>query len=266
MVQHGLFRFPCARAAFLGLLILGGLAAGSCDKAPLTAPSGSAITLVASPAAIPANGAADITAFVIEGAMSSGTEETPGRVVPGVGTPVHNGTEVFFTTTLGRIEPADAQTVSGRATARLIGGDRSGTAVVRATSGGATSTIEVDIGELTADADRGYRHAPDAAIRRGDVGNRGQGPGSAGQLCAPGARQLLDVQRVLEPHVRSHELAGAGLDDPLDDRIGDRGGDERRLSHRVEWHRRGDGRIGHAQFGLALALWFQVNGSINPEP
>jgi adhesin/invasin len=150
MVQHGLLGFRRRRAVFAGLLTLVGLAAGSCDKAPLTAPSGSAITLVASPAAIPANGAAEITAFVIEGALSTGTEDEPGRVVPGVGTPVHNGTEVFFTTTLGRIEPADAQTVAGRATARLIGADRSGTAIVRATSGGATSTIEVDIGAATA--------------------------------------------------------------------------------------------------------------------
>ncbi len=33
-----------------------------------------------------------------------------GHSRPGCGTPVHNGTEVFFTTTLGRIEPADART------------------------------------------------------------------------------------------------------------------------------------------------------------
>jgi adhesin/invasin len=153
MVQHRVIRFlstQAATGAFLGVLVLSGLAAGSCDKAPFTAPSGSAITLIASPGAIPANGASDITAFVIEGAQGTGSEDQAGAVVPGVGTPVHNGTEVFFTTTLGRIEPADARTVSGRATARLIGQDVSGTAVVRATSGGATSTIEVDIGAATA--------------------------------------------------------------------------------------------------------------------
>src|SRR6187401_2343273 len=143
MIDLGLARFLTAKGALLGVLILGAVAAGSCD--PLTAPSGSAITLVASPGAIPANGASDVTAFVIEGAQGAGSDDEPGQVVPGSGTPVHNGTEVFFTTTLGRIEPADARTTSGRATARLVGSGISGTAVVRATSGGATSTIEVDI-------------------------------------------------------------------------------------------------------------------------
>ena len=150
MLDLGLARFLTAKGAFLGALVLGGLAAGSCDSAPFTAPSGSAITLVASPGAIPANGASDDTAFVIEGAQGAGSDDEPGQVVPGSGTPVHNGTEVFFTTTLGRIEPADARTTSGRATARLVGSGISGTAVVRATSGGATSTIEVDIGAATA--------------------------------------------------------------------------------------------------------------------
>jgi len=150
MIDHGLTRFLSAKGVLLGALMLGGLAAGSCNTAPFTAPSGSAITLVASPGAIPANGASDVTAFVIEGAQGAGSEDEPGAVVPGSGTPVHNGTEVIFTTTLGRIEPAEAKTRSGRATARLIGGDISGTAIVRATSGGATSTIEVDIGAATA--------------------------------------------------------------------------------------------------------------------
>jgi hypothetical protein len=153
MVHQRFARFFAAGATPTGTLavvLLGGLVAGSCDKAPFTAPSGSAITLIASPGAIPANGAADITAMVIEGAQGIGSDEEPGAVVPGSGTPVHNGTEVFFSTTLGRIEPADAKTVSGRATARLVGGGLSGTAIVRATSGGATSTIEVDIGAATA--------------------------------------------------------------------------------------------------------------------
>jgi len=69
MLDLGLARFLTAKGAFLGALVLGGLAAGSCDGAPFTAPSGSAITLVASPGAIPANGASDVTAFVIEGAQ-----------------------------------------------------------------------------------------------------------------------------------------------------------------------------------------------------
>jgi len=149
MVDHRLAPLLCAKGALFGV-VLAGLAFGSCDRAPFTAPSGSAITLVASPGQIPANGASNITAFVIEGAQGSGTDSEAGEVVPGAGTPVHNGTEVFFTTTLGKIEPADARTTSGRATARLVGSGLSGTAIVRATSGGATSTIEVDMGAASA--------------------------------------------------------------------------------------------------------------------
>jgi adhesin/invasin len=147
MTHHGRISLVVKTTLMIGL---SSLWAGSCDRAPFVAPSGSAITLVASPGAIPANGASEITAFVIEGAQGTGSDEEPGTVVPGTGTPVHNGTEVFFTTTLGRIEPQDARTTSGRATARLVGGGLSGTAVVRATSGGATSTIEVDVGAATA--------------------------------------------------------------------------------------------------------------------
>src|SRR5262245_59191201 len=95
MLAHGRASLA-SRATLAGALMLSGLLAGSCDRAPFVAPSGSAITLVASPGAIPANGASEITAFVIEGAQGASSDEQPGSVVPGVGTPVHNGTEVYF--------------------------------------------------------------------------------------------------------------------------------------------------------------------------
>jgi hypothetical protein len=141
--------FPGARHLLAAVLVLGGSAA-SCDRAPFTAPSGSAITLVASTTTLSVNGAADITAFVLEGAQGVGTPDEPGDIVAGSGTPVHNGTEVFFTTSLGRIEPSVARTSGGRATARLISEGRSGTATVTAVSGPASSTIEVDIGAAVA--------------------------------------------------------------------------------------------------------------------
>jgi hypothetical protein len=138
------FAAPCA-----GVLAAVGLTTAlfaSCHRVPLVAPSGSALTLIASTNVLPVNGAADITAVIIEGAQGAGTGTTPGQIEPGFGTPVHDGTQVVFATTLGRIEPGEAKTTGGRATVRLVGDGRSGTAVVTAFSGSATNTVEVDIG------------------------------------------------------------------------------------------------------------------------
>jgi hypothetical protein len=95
----------------------------SCDKMPLSAPTESTITLYASNTTVGLNGSVDITATVIESA----------------GTPVQNGTVVTFTTTLGTIEPNEARTNNGKATVKLLAGTRSGTAEVRAFSGGTSS-------------------------------------------------------------------------------------------------------------------------------
>ena len=59
------------------------LGAAACDKIALTAPSNSSITLFSNLTTINLGGSAQITATVIEGG----------------GTPVHDGTEVTFTTT-----------------------------------------------------------------------------------------------------------------------------------------------------------------------
>ncbi|HEU5259301.1 MAG TPA: Ig-like domain-containing protein [Vicinamibacterales bacterium] len=93
----------------------------ACDKVPLIAPSGSAITLSANSTTVPTNGTVGLTAFVIE----SG------------GTPVQNGTSVRFTTTLGTITPSDAQTTNGVAVATFNAGANSGVATIHAVSGGA---------------------------------------------------------------------------------------------------------------------------------
>src|SRR4051812_34180463 len=95
----------------------------SCDKVPLLAPTGSVITLFATAPTVPANGSMEIVATVIEQGVASAstTPPTGGGTTPGTttttptgttsssttgaGTPVHNGTVVTFTTTIGRIEP-----------------------------------------------------------------------------------------------------------------------------------------------------------------
>jgi hypothetical protein len=57
---------------------------------------------------------------------------------------------VTFTTSLGRLEPAEARTTSGRVTVRLYGDGRSGTATITAFSGSATESIEVPVGAAAA--------------------------------------------------------------------------------------------------------------------
>lgn len=109
------------RLAFVAFPLL----AIGCEKVPLLAPTGSSITLTSATTALPVNGTATIVAQVLESS----------------GTPPHSGTRVTFTTTLGTIDPVEASTdVSGRATVTFQAGGASGTAVIAAASGGATTS------------------------------------------------------------------------------------------------------------------------------
>jgi hypothetical protein len=122
-------RFTSVLWAIACLVVVVGAAA--CDKIALTAPSNSSITLFTNLTTINLGGSAQITATVIEGG----------------GTPVHDGTEVTFTTTIGTIDPVTVQTDDGRATVTLRPGSQSGTAFVRAFSGGTRSEpLEIIVG------------------------------------------------------------------------------------------------------------------------
>jgi len=106
-----------------------------CDKAPLTAPTDSAVSLFANQTVVALNGSVEITANVTE---------------PG-GVPVQNGTQVNFTTTLGALQPAEARTSGGKATVRLNAGTASGVASIRAFSGGAQAeALEIRVGAAAA--------------------------------------------------------------------------------------------------------------------
>jgi hypothetical protein len=99
-------------------------AAAGCEKVPLLAPTGSTITLTSSTPVLSANGRAQVVAQLIEAA----------------GTPPHSGTHVTFTTSLGVIQPADAETdVNGRAVVTFLAGNNNGTAIITASSGAATT-------------------------------------------------------------------------------------------------------------------------------
>ena len=100
------------------------IAAVACDTMPLTAPSGSALTISAGSTLVPTGGTTEIRAYVLEAS----------------GTAVQNGTTVHFSTNLGRVDPIDALTTNGYAVTTFMAGDSSGVADVSATSGGTGAT------------------------------------------------------------------------------------------------------------------------------
>ncbi|HVL66414.1 MAG TPA: PKD domain-containing protein [Vicinamibacterales bacterium] len=126
---------------------------------PLLAPAGTVITLFPSASSVPVNGSIEIVATVIENGSapppSTGTGGTPGTgssTTTGAGTPVHNGTLVTFTSTLGRIEPSEARTQNGQVRVRFIASGESGTATITAFSGGASAKLEnFPVGSAAAD-------------------------------------------------------------------------------------------------------------------
>ena len=115
------------------------LTMAACDNLPLLAPTGTSITLIATTNVLQLNQSTEIIAVLIEGGESGAG-----------GTPVHDGTVVSFTTSLGRVEPAEAKTENGQARVRLIADDRSGTATVIAFSGSSTQSLLISIGTASA--------------------------------------------------------------------------------------------------------------------
>jgi len=102
----------------------------ACDKAQLLAPTSSTITVSAPTRVLPSGGSTEVSAYVLERS----------------GTPVQNGT------TLGSVDPVQAQTRIGLALTTFFAGSSSGIAEVRATSGAAsrgtdlTSVVSLTIG------------------------------------------------------------------------------------------------------------------------
>jgi hypothetical protein len=118
--------------ARLGLLALLAGTLLTCDQVPLTAPSGSTLTVFANPTFIVANGGVSVISALL-------TEEA--------GTTVPDGTVVQFFTDLGRIPP-QGETKDGVARVNLVADSRSGVATIQAFSGGVAwdGTLQVTIG------------------------------------------------------------------------------------------------------------------------
>jgi PKD domain-containing protein len=138
-------------ARFFTWLMAAGVLFGACQRVALVAPTGTAITLVSTSNVLPVNGSTDITAFLIQGSQATGAGANPATTTTaGSGVPVRNGTVVTFSTTLGRIEPAEAKTDNGRVTVKLFADGHSGTATITAFSGSATKTLAVTVGAAAA--------------------------------------------------------------------------------------------------------------------
>ena len=118
------------------LVLLGALIVTACDSAPLVAPIASTISVFSTATTLAPGGSAEISAIVIEEA----------------GTPVHDGTVVRFSATLGTVNPVEAETRDGVAVTTFTAGSTAGTAQIAATSGGALSgpdapnVIDITIG------------------------------------------------------------------------------------------------------------------------
>ena len=138
---------------FCALALAGAIAASACDKAPLLAPGGTVIFLNATSTSIAPSGTVDIIAVLLEQGTTAATPPAggTGSTTAGSGTPVHNGTLVSFTTTLGRIEPAEARTENGSVKVRFIGDGRSGAAKILAYSGGARTEMTINVGAAAAE-------------------------------------------------------------------------------------------------------------------
>ena len=136
--------------ALVTFVVLSFALLGACDKVPLLAPTGSVITLLPVTTTVSLNSEVTIIATVIENGQAIGGSGTGTATRVGAGTPVQNGTLVSFTTTIGRIEPAEARTHNGQVSVRFITAGASGTARITAYSGGASSSTELKVGTAAA--------------------------------------------------------------------------------------------------------------------
>jgi hypothetical protein len=137
--------------ALAALAVLTALTAlTACDKVPLLAPTGTVISIFPASTTVPSNGETELVATAIENGVATppssgdgtGTTTPSSTSTAGSGTPVQNGTVISFTTTIGRIEPAEARTTNGQVRVRFIAGGQSGTATITAYSGGASGKLE----------------------------------------------------------------------------------------------------------------------------
>jgi PKD repeat protein len=114
------------------VILAGGSLIAACSDSSV-APSGSSVTLTATPGSLGFNGMASIVADV---------RKSDGQ-------PAADGTVVSFGATLGSVQPDTAQSVAGKATVTFVAGAESGMAVITASSGSQAS-VRIPVGAAAA--------------------------------------------------------------------------------------------------------------------
>jgi large repetitive protein len=114
------------------VVLAGGCIGPACGDSSV-APSGSSVTVVATPGSLGFNGMAEIVADVRKSN----------------GQPVDDGTVVTFSATLGSVQPGTAESLGGKATVTFVAGAESGMAVVSASSTSQAS-VRIPIGAAAA--------------------------------------------------------------------------------------------------------------------
>jgi len=114
------------------VLLAGGSLIPACSDSSV-APSGSSVTLTATPGSLGFNGMAAIVADV---------RKSDGQ-------PAADGTVVSFGATLGSVQPDTAESVAGKATVTFVAGAESGMAVITASSGSQAS-VRIPVGAAAA--------------------------------------------------------------------------------------------------------------------
>ena len=123
-----------------------GLSSASCKEVPLLAPSTATLTIILSADQLSANGTITVTATLVQGTPTQpGTNNNAATAPAPVGQPVHDGTQVTFTTSLGTIDPVTATTKGGKVTVQLSGNGQTGTAKITAFSGSVTASTTVTV-------------------------------------------------------------------------------------------------------------------------
>jgi hypothetical protein len=116
-------------APSLAALALAAAGLGACDKATPVAPGGSVLSISANPSRISLQGSSTITV----------TGRKPD------GNPLHRGTEIRLSASLGTIAAVVTVDDAGTATAQLRGDGRAGEAAVTATTGDGSVTASVNV-------------------------------------------------------------------------------------------------------------------------
>jgi hypothetical protein len=114
------------------VLLAAGCLIFACSDSPV-APSGSTVTLTATPGSLGFSGMAEIVADV---------RKSDGQPAP-------DGTVVSFGATLGSVQPDTAESVAGKATVTFVAGAESGMAVITASSG-SQGSVRIPIGAAAA--------------------------------------------------------------------------------------------------------------------